>query len=555
MLDNAAPRGIGMQDRRADTKSPRGTLGRRALRRVTRCVALVVLSVPLVGVAGAQAVNVAPVLELSGSLTEWISPTSLPFTPWGYKIAVYGEAPCPLPDESECPTRKELPEYFEVSASPGERQVFTVYSQNIPFITPVEGHVWIGVGALLSQNTNPPAYSKEIQVPVVYEGAEGEPAPSRLWTTDDTVQWEAKSLGGKAVDAQAWGYKVGISPISQVDVSDIPGCKKENCRGTKYVEVAKSGEGIQSFSPCLEQVEQLGVEPVNGRVFVGVGTLSEPGGVPVSYTGSEVPLSLPHCPIPVKPNPTEPPPTEPPPTEPKHLAPPPGPVNSQAPSVAGTAAVGYLLTASPGGWQNPPNSYTFQWQICDPAVTSCQNISGATGATFPLTGGDFGYRLRVVVTAENGGGSATAVSLPSPVIGSTVESEVEWSFGWGRSFTVVESLSLHAVTAGAHVEVLCRGARCPFKVADVTPVAHSSNCRAHRCGPHGNATGSEALLGRLFKGRHLQPGTVIMVRVIKPGWVGRLYVFTVRANTRPSHPRPTCLAPDSTQESACVGGS
>ena len=48
---------------------------------------------------------------------------------------------------------------------------------------------------------------------------------------------------------------------------------------------------------------------------------------------------------------------------------------------------------------------------------------------------------------------------------------------------------------------------------------------------------------------------MIIVRVTKPGWVGRFYTFSVRANQRPSHPRPTCLAPDSTVPSPCSGGS
>jgi hypothetical protein len=503
----------------------------------------------LLGVSGAQASGLAPVLKLgeSDGSVEWGLPAS-PFTLWGYKIAVYGEGPCPLPNESECPPRKEEPEYFEVSASPVEPQVFTPYFQNLPLSTPADGRVWIGVGALVSQNTNPLVYSKEVEVPVVHEGSQGDPAPSRLWTKEGTVYWD---FHGKAVVPEAWGYKVAVSPISQVDVSGIPGCKLEDCRQTKYVEVAKSGEPTQSFSPCLEQIEQLGVKPINDRVFIGVGTLSDQGGQPATYTDSEVAVSLPHCPKQegivqeVRQQQV---------VDKLQAVGPAPPVNSQAPSVAGTAAVGYLLAASPGAWQNPPNSYTYQWQICDAAGAGCQSISGAAGATFPLTGGDFGHRLRVEVTAQNVGGSESAFSVPSPVIGSTVESEVEWSFGLGRSFTVVESLSLHAVTAGAHVEVLCHGPRCPFKITDVTPVAHSSNCRTHRCGPHGNATGSEAALGRLFKGRHLRPGTVITVRVTKPGWVGRLYVFTVRANTRPSHPRPTCLVPDSTQPSACVSG-
>ena len=509
------------------------------------------LSVLLLGVSGAQAITPTPELKptASGSLVEWESLTlhGFPVDQWGYKIAVSRE-PCPQP-ERVCKSARDT-DYFEVQRSPVEPQRYIPYVQNLSFI-PVGGVVWVGVGALPVRG-GPPAllgpgpvqypYSEEIEVPVVDTHVSGDPAPGVLWTEGDTVYWE-----GVPSAAGAYGYKVAVS--------DIPRCEAngDSCRLTDPFEVAKSGEGVQSFSPCLEH---LGFKPVEDRVFVGVGTLNSQGTDPASYTGSEVAVSVPPCPkqesIVEELHHEELHQYEVIGSQPGGPAP---PVNSQAPSLAGTAAVGYLLTAAPGGWQNQPNAYTYQWQICNEAGAGCGNISGAVGTTFPLTGGDFGHRLRVVVTAQNAAGSTPAVSLPSPAIGSTVESEVEWSFGWGRAYTIVESLGLHAVTAGAHVEVVCRGARCPFKVADVTPVARSSSCHARRCSQtHGDATGTEANLAHLFKGRHLRPGTVIMVRVTKPGWVGRLYVFTVRANARPSHPRPTCLAPESTQPSVCVGG-
>lgn len=451
---------------------------------------------------------------------------------WGYKIAVSGE-PCP---QRECNERDT--EYFEVQRLPTDPQRYVPYSENLPnlHLAPEQRVVWVGVAALPNQGEQPFPFSEEVEVPVV-RGAPGDPAPSLLLTVGDTVFW------GDVPGAS--GYKVAVSRSPRCEVNG------DKCRVTQTIEVAKSGEGTQSFSPCLEDLD---FKPIEDKVYVGVGTLNGAGTNPVSYTGSEVAVSVPPCPKTVVNEHHEV-------GEEHHevglkLPGPKPPVNSQVPSLTGTAAVGYLLTVGPGGWQNDPNSYTYQWQICNAAGAGCQNVSGATSTTFPLTGGDFEHRLRVAVTAQNSGGTATALSGPSPVIGSTVDSEVEWSFAWGRSYTIVEGLGLHAVTPGAHVEVVCRGARCPFKVADVTPVAHSSDCHTRRCSQtHGNETGPEADLAHLFKKRHLRPGTVIIVRVTKPGWVGRFYTFTVRANQRPSHPRPTCLAPDSTQPSTCSDGS
>ena len=536
-----------MQDRPADTDSSRGARGRSAWTSFSRCILLALLSTLVVGVSGAQAITTPGpefvLKEASLSLVEWQSLSSGEPRPdqWGYKVAVSPEA-CP-PPAREC--ERPGTQYFEVQRSPGGPQFYIPYRQNLGFV-PVDEVVWIGVGALTKREEHNPRpiqgakdfpYSEEIPVHVADTGMQGYPAPYRLWTEGDTVYWGGE---GEVEDSGAYGYKVAVSVSPRCEAIENK-CHRE----TDTIEVAKSGDGVQSFSPCLED---LNFTP-EGDVFVGVGAIARPETNPASYTGSEVAVSVPPCP---QPNAI----IEQAHVEELHPGGPTPPVSSQAPSVTGTAAVGFLLTASAGAWQPQPNSYAYQWQICNVAGAGCENISGATGTTFPLTGGDFGHRLRVVVTAQNSGGSATAVSSPSPVIGSTVESEVEWSFAWGRSYTIVESLGLHAVTSGAHVEVVCRGAKCPFQVADITPVAHSSGCHTRRCDQtHGNDSGPEADLAHLFKGRHLRPGTVIIVRVTKPGWVGRSYTFTVRTNERPSHPRPTCLAPDSTQPSACVGGS
>jgi concanavalin A-like lectin/glucanase superfamily protein len=93
------------------------------------------------------------------------------------------------------------------------------------------------------------------------------------------------------------------------------------------------------------------------------------------------------------------------------------PVNSSPPAITGTARDGQLLNASPGTWTGTqPITYAYQWQRCDTTGSACNAIGGATGASYPVTSADVGSTLRVVVTAANSAGSATATSNATAVV-------------------------------------------------------------------------------------------------------------------------------------------
>jgi hypothetical protein len=93
------------------------------------------------------------------------------------------------------------------------------------------------------------------------------------------------------------------------------------------------------------------------------------------------------------------------------------PSNTAAPVISGTARDGQVLSASAGEWAGtPPISYTYQWQSCNGVGEGCSNISGATGSTYVLGHGDVGATLRVLATATNSVGSATATSQASAVV-------------------------------------------------------------------------------------------------------------------------------------------
>lgn len=91
---------------------------------------------------------------------------------------------------------------------------------------------------------------------------------------------------------------------------------------------------------------------------------------------------------------------------------PPVPVNSVAPAITGTAAEDATLTCSTGTWSNSPVSYNFQWQI--PPGTNV----GTNQATYVPVAADVGLTARCVVTATNGGGSASANSNTTGTIAS-----------------------------------------------------------------------------------------------------------------------------------------
>ncbi|MBX6427138.1 MAG: histidine kinase [Variibacter sp.] len=86
------------------------------------------------------------------------------------------------------------------------------------------------------------------------------------------------------------------------------------------------------------------------------------------------------------------------------------PVNSVLPAISGIAQVGQTLTAYPGVWSGAP-TFTYQWQ--EDAGAGFVAIAGATSKTYVPQAGQVGRPLRVVVTATNPSGSASANSAPT----------------------------------------------------------------------------------------------------------------------------------------------
>src|SRR5581483_10260936 len=114
------------------------------------------------------------------------------------------------------------------------------------------------------------------------------------------------------------------------------------------------------------------------------------------------------------------------------------PANTSAPTISGTPKEGSTLTANDGTWTNSPTSFTYQWQRCASDGRACGDITGATTKTYVPTSGDVGHALRVVVTATNADGHASAVSDPTEPVASK----------GGPTNTVRPALSGSAVVGG-----------------------------------------------------------------------------------------------------------
>jgi hypothetical protein len=84
--------------------------------------------------------------------------------------------------------------------------------------------------------------------------------------------------------------------------------------------------------------------------------------------------------------------------------------DTKPPAIGGTTTEGQTLTASPGTWTGSPTSYAYQWQDCNASGAECANIAGASASTRKLVSVDVGQKVRVVVTAKNVSGSASADS-------------------------------------------------------------------------------------------------------------------------------------------------
>ncbi len=232
------------------------------------------------------------------------------------------------------------------------------------------------------------------------------------------------------------------------------------------------------------------------------------------------------------------------------------PVDTVAPVIAGTPALGETLTASPGTWTNDPTGYAYAWERC--SAGRCSPIPGATSATYVPTAADVGSVLEVVVTASVLSSAGTPYpSYPTTTVTRTaahrhvarrrpghVGATMRWTFRYTPAYTQVIELEVRGASLGSRVTLRCAGRGCPFAIRHHV-VRRPRHCRAH--GAHRCSAPQTIDLTSSFTGHHLRAAATVTVVISHPRDIGKQYRFVVHAGKPPGVSTLACLAPGSTR--------
>jgi hypothetical protein len=101
----------------------------------------------------------------------------------------------------------------------------------------------------------------------------------------------------------------------------------------------------------------------------------------------------------------------------------------------------------------------------------------------------------------------------------------------------VLALQVDRAPFGARILVLCRGKGCPFHRRSMLVAT------ARGCGAKGNGCRSRTVcLESRFHKHALVVGDRISVEIVRSGWIGKYYSFTIRSGHAP-RVKIDCLAP------------
>jgi len=151
-------------------------------------------------------------------------------------------------------------------------------------------------------------------------------------------------------------------------------------------------------------------------------------------------------------------------------------------------------------------------------------------------------------TATDSGGTskrATAtITVPKPG-GTLAFALLGWSFNPLSSSSQVGSLTATGVPVGTHIAASCAGHGCHLRFAPVE-VTSTTTCHSkhHRCKRASRPDTRSIDLTPKLRSVHFPVGSNLTVTFTKRGFIGKAYVFTMRANRQPAW-RAACLAPGS----------
>jgi hypothetical protein len=235
------------------------------------------------------------------------------------------------------------------------------------------------------------------------------------------------------------------------------------------------------------------------------------------------------------------------------------PVNITQPSVFGEAIVGQTLIGFPGVWSSDSGlELEYQWRRC-PETGPCTDIPGASSLIHWVGPDDAGHRLLLRVSAHSDGATAVRDSEPServpgaptaggasatappavPAASAPAERrarllepfpEVRIRGRFTMRWTEFTLVTVRA-PAGAAIAIECTGRGCPFRERLRT----ASGRRLVRL------SGLE---------RRFRPGVAFLLRVTKPGRIGKATRIWMRRGRRPGR-WDGCVMPGSTEPVAC----
>jgi hypothetical protein len=229
-------------------------------------------------------------------------------------------------------------------------------------------------------------------------------------------------------------------------------------------------------------------------------------------------------------------------------------VTAPATSITPTSAV-LNATVDPKRGATARFEYSTSPSLAGATVTALQVVPTGLGAQ-PVSATVTGlsrlttYYYRVDAIDSIGrlvSGAIASFRTPAPL--RRINSTMTWTFLTFKGYVVVKALMVHQVPADAYVDVSCAGHGCPaaFSAALDVAAAHSARCTHNHRGcrkrhRHGVGAFRNVNLTSRFRGHHLAFGDQLTVRIVGPGYIGKIYVFKVRSGINPTI---GCLAPGS----------
>jgi hypothetical protein len=244
------------------------------------------------------------------------------------------------------------------------------------------------------------------------------------------------------------------------------------------------------------------------------------------------------------------------------------------PVIQGAAVVGSTLKVAATSAGVPTPTVKYRWGRCPASNTTCQTIAGATDVQHAVTPDDVGYRLAAEVTLTNKAGTVIVATAPTgvvvtpppppapppppppppdpapapppplapttPVFASAPSATRALPPTLMRPFPVVRIRGYFAPT-GARITLLSvRGPR---------RARISARCVGPGCPVSTLSVASAPARLRPFE-RFLRAGTLVQIRVARPGRIGKYASFLIRAG-RPPLRTDRCLRPGRSRPMKC----